>query len=107
MTVRNAEAKELSKGNEQREEDSRARLTHDTAMRRLTWAIVGLMVVGVVLTLVTLWANYNKPGRYVISTSTTGTVVLDTKTSRLWIRSGYTNVYLGTNENPTNVMVED
>jgi hypothetical protein len=66
---------------------------HSTVMIVLTAAIVFLGVI-------TLLTNRNKPGRYAISGSTNAGLVIDTKTSRLWLRTAAVTVDLGTNENP-------
>jgi hypothetical protein len=73
---------------------NRVRTTHNIVMILLTAAIVFLGVI-------TLLTNYNKPGRYSIASANLDAVyVLDTKTSRVWLRIVAGNIYLGTNENP-------
>ena len=69
--------------------------THNKVMRLLSAAIVFLAAI-------TLLTNYNKTGRYAISTADrTGVYVLDTKTSQLWVRAlGGSSFRLGTNKNP-------
>ena len=71
---------------------------HNSRIKWLTIAIV-------VLTFVTLLLNWNKTGRYALSTEASGlgtntVFVLDTKTSQLWRRADYGIDYLGTNEKP-------
>jgi len=75
------------------EKNNRVTSTHNKVMMCLSLAIVFLAGI-------TLWTNYNKTGRYVISGGKGGVYILDTKTSRLWQRAPSANAYLGTNENP-------
>ena len=70
---------------------------HNTVMRLLTGAIVFLAIISAIISLVT---NYNKTGRFEISSTSGITYILDTKTSELWVRSGGQSVCLGTNKNP-------
>ena len=69
------------------------------AKRRNRWLLAGL---GLCLgALVVVWAlGWNTPGRYVLSGAGGGAYVLDTKTSRLWVRGPEIKMYLGTNEQP-------
>ena len=67
---------------------------HNSRIKWLTIAIV-------VLTFVTLLLNWNKTGRYAVSSAGRDyAFVIDTKTSQLWVRGPTANVYLGTNEIP-------
>lgn len=70
--------------------NNRVTSTHNKIMIGLTAAIV-------FLALISLFTNYNKPGRYAMSDR----YVLDTKTSQLWLRATSQATYFGTNENPT------
>ena len=81
--------------------------THNTIMRWLTWVIVVLTIITVLTNIISVSTNYNKTGRYAIS-GTAGDVavwVLDTKTSRLWLRATK-SMYFGTNETPTVTLIE-
>ena len=75
------------------ETNNRVTSTHNKMMRWLSAAIVFLAVI-------TLLTNYNKTGRYAISRAGGRMCVLDTKTSRVWMRSAQSNICMGTNENP-------
>ena len=75
---------------------------YNTRMLWLTGAIV-------FLALITLWTNYNKTGRYAISSmgGANAAFVLDTKTSKLWVRRMSESIYyLGTNETPKRILIE-
>lgn len=73
---------------------------HNKKIRWLTLAIV-------ILGIITIWASYNKTGRYAMSSDDTGSVfVLDTKTSQVWLRTPRGNNYdWGTNENSKRVSI--
>ena len=91
--------KSLKEQLEEMKKNNEVTSRHNTVIRCLTGAIVVLALI----TLGTnLWTNYNKTGRYAITgAGSKGTLyVLDTKTSRLWIRSAQVNICLGTNEDP-------
>jgi hypothetical protein len=63
---------------------------------RIHYIIYGLLVIGIIWSI-----SRNTKGRYELATAgTTGAVILDTKTSQLWIRSADVSVNLGTNQNP-------
>jgi len=54
----------------------------------------------VLIVVILLLLSRGEQGRYAISGDKNGVCVLDTKTSKLWIRGTTTIYYLGTNENP-------
>jgi hypothetical protein len=69
------------------------------AKRRNCWLLAGLVLC--LGALVVVWAlGWNTPGRYALSEAGGAAYVLDTKTSRLWVRSSRGSCYLGTNDNP-------
>ena len=71
---------------------------HNTAIKRLTIAIV---VFTAVIAISTVLSSCNQTGRYTISSvSERTTYVLDTKTSQVWLRTLPLNIYMGTNGNP-------
>jgi len=71
------------------------------AKRRNRWLLAGLVLwLG---TSVVVWSlSGNKQGRYALSGAREVAYVLDTKTSRLWLRGPGITIYLGTNDNPKN-----
>ena len=77
---------------------------HNSMMLFLTIVIVILTIATVFLTIATLW---NQTGRYAISSAgTSAALILDTKTSQLWLRRADVTYYLGTNKNPESTITK-
>ncbi len=69
---------------------------------RSHYIVYGLLIIGLI------WAVFrNTKGRYELAAAgNSGAVILDTKTSQLWVRSAGVSVYLGTNKNPKREEIE-
>ena len=115
MTDIKATPNAINKGNEIQAELAEAIKTHNKATSRqnmlmvlLTGVLVFLTVVIIALTVFMLRTSNKETeiGRYAISASEKGLSVLDTKTSKLWLRYPGGNIYLGTNENPMDETIE-
>jgi len=69
------------------------------ANRRNRWMVAGLaLCLGASIVVWVLGGN--KHGRYALSGIGGAAYVLDTKTSRLWVRGSGITIYLGTNDQP-------
>ncbi len=59
-----------------------------------------MVVLTAIIIVLTIFTLFNKTGRYALVLGNRGIVILDTKTSQLWVRSGNKIVDGGTLENP-------
>jgi hypothetical protein len=70
-------------------------------VKKLMAILTGCIVLS---TIVAAWIiTKNAPGRYAIASDGH---VLDTKTSKVWLRYPGANIYLGTNENPMTEQID-
>ncbi len=76
--------------------------------RLLLWEQKLLIVICVLLAAIVVLLVLNINGRYQIAAGNTfGTCyVLDSKTSKVWLRTASQNVYMGTNENPAGLSIK-